>query len=299
MGGWRRNTRDAHIQDHQRTRVNRKPPAGNWQRSVPSWEKRFCTSVGSVPWGKVLEAKRFMHLYNNVVQWNDSAGEEAFSNAKKRFYAEINGLPCDISLPDPDKYIDEVDWDSAVDSKLISDLEQGQPEGVEEEGSVILGSMLVDQSFGCIGWGDTDEAFQKDSNNLCPAPQFGNSDLNAVEMNSWEQYYQQSNFPSKANNWNNNNWNYNNWNHNHRNDCNWDDWKWSNNQHPSVNACGWGGTWDWNSHHGREGGGLYRSRYKISRYHGNGNQMNHRWRNGPRINRDNSQYQQPPWIGSH
>ncbi|KAK4743340.1 hypothetical protein SAY87_001341 [Trapa incisa] len=295
MGGWRRNTWDAHIEDPRRTRsLNRRHPSGNWQRSVPSWEKKFCTSVGSIPWGKLLEAKRYMHMYDNVVRWNDSAGEEAFYNAKKRFYAEINGLPCDISIPDPDKYIDEVDWNSAIDPKLLSDLEQGWPEGVEE-GMVIFGSGLLNQTFGCTGWGDAEEAFQKDSNNLCPAPQLGNSGLNAVEGNSWEQYYQQSNFPSKTNGWDDN-WNNNNWNHDH-----WDDWKWSNNQHQPVKAGGgWGGTWDWNNRHGSEGAaGLYMPMYKISSFHGNDNQMHRRWRKGRRMNRDNSEYQQRPWIGSH
>ncbi|KAK8994398.1 hypothetical protein V6N11_045490 [Hibiscus sabdariffa] len=38
---------------------------------------KFCDLVGSVPWRKLLETKRFMNLYDNVVQWKDSAGEEA------------------------------------------------------------------------------------------------------------------------------------------------------------------------------------------------------------------------------
>lgn len=229
-----------------------------------------------------------MHLHNNVVQWNDSAGEEAFSNAKKRFYAEINGLPCDISLPDPNKYIDQVDWNSVIDPKLLSDLEHGRSVDVEEEGRVIFGSMLLNQSFGCTGWGDAEAAFQKDSNNLCPVPQFGNSDQNAVETNSWEHYPPQSHIPCKTSGWDYN-WNDNNWNHNHWND-------WNNNQY---NAKGWEGTWDWNSRHGREVAGCYMPRYKISRFHGNDNQMHHRWRNGRRMKSDNLAYQQSSWIGSH
>ncbi|KAE8679332.1 U4/U6 small nuclear ribonucleoprotein PRP4-like protein-like [Hibiscus syriacus] len=95
-----------------------------WQPIVPSWEKKFCTLVGSVLWRKLIETKRFMYLYDNVVQWNDSAGEEAFRNAKNRFWAEINGLPCDIILPDPDSYTDKIDWDSEIDSELLMDLER-------------------------------------------------------------------------------------------------------------------------------------------------------------------------------
>ncbi|KAF8395768.1 hypothetical protein HHK36_019719 [Tetracentron sinense] len=60
-----------------------------------------------------------MFLDENVVQWNDSASEEAFHNAKKRFWAEINGLPHDVPLPDPDMYIDEVDWNSEIDPELL------------------------------------------------------------------------------------------------------------------------------------------------------------------------------------
>lgn len=268
---------------------------------MPAWEKKFCSSVGSVPWSKLLEAKRFMHLHNNIIQWNDSAGEKAFSNAKKRFYAEINGLPCDISLPDPDKYIDEVDWNSVIDPKLLSDLERDWSGDVEEEEEdvserVILRSELLNQSFGCTGWGDTEEAFQKDPNILGPVPELGNFDLNAGEMNSWEQYPPHSNMPSKAsgcdNNWYHNDWNCDNWN-----DCNWNGW--DNNWYQPGNERDWGGTWDWNSRHRGEVAGCYMSRYRTSRFNGNDNQAHHRWRNGQRMRRDNFAYQQSSWIGSH
>ncbi|KAM1008328.1 hypothetical protein FF1_004756 [Malus domestica] len=72
-----------------------------------------------------------MSLYNNIVEWNDSAGEEAFNNAKNRFWAEMNGLipRSDISLPDPDMYIDDIDWRSScnnIDPQLILDLEKSK-----------------------------------------------------------------------------------------------------------------------------------------------------------------------------
>ncbi|KAK8651436.1 hypothetical protein V6N13_141037 [Hibiscus sabdariffa] len=44
-----------------------------WQPTVPSWEMKFCNLVGSVRWRKLLETKRCMKLYDNVVQWKDSA----------------------------------------------------------------------------------------------------------------------------------------------------------------------------------------------------------------------------------
>ncbi|KAF8395766.1 hypothetical protein HHK36_019717 [Tetracentron sinense] len=92
--------------------------------SVPSWVKKFCFLVGSITWRKLLETKKTMFLDENVVQWNDSAGEEAFHNAKKRFWADINGLPYDVPLPDPDMYIDEVDWNSEIDPELLIGLDK-------------------------------------------------------------------------------------------------------------------------------------------------------------------------------
>lgn len=97
----------------------------DWKSSnVPLWEKQFCQQVCSVPWKKVLVAKKYMHCYDNVVKWNDSDSEEAFHNAKKRFQAVIDSLPCDLPLPDPNMYIDEIDWNPEIDPKLIVDLER-------------------------------------------------------------------------------------------------------------------------------------------------------------------------------
>ncbi|XP_010490875.1 PREDICTED: uncharacterized protein LOC104768566 isoform X2 [Camelina sativa] len=96
-----------------------------------------------------------MHLYDRVVQWDDSAGEEAFNNAKSRFYAEISGFTCDLYLPDPDVYIDDVDWDAEVDAELILDLERG-PDPItvdEEEHVVILDGLVLSGQCGGLGWG--------------------------------------------------------------------------------------------------------------------------------------------------
>ncbi|KAJ9695476.1 hypothetical protein PVL29_010783 [Vitis rotundifolia] len=166
MGG-RRQKGDYHHQEFQKTRsLNRKPPLGNWQPTVPSWEKKFCSSVGSFPWQRLLENKRFIYLYDNVLQWNDSAGKEAFHNAKNRFWAQINGLPCDISLPDPDIYIDEIDWNCSIDPEMILDLEQepvDPDDCVKNEKVSSLGNslLLLNQSFSCTGWGDAEEDIGK------------------------------------------------------------------------------------------------------------------------------------------
>ncbi|KAL1199813.1 hypothetical protein V5N11_013074 [Cardamine amara subsp. amara] len=92
---------------------------------IPVWEKRFCEVIGSVPWQKVVEASYFKSCYRgNVITWNDSACEETFHNEKKRFWSQVNGFHCDVSLPDPDLFISEIDWDTFIDPELIRDLER-------------------------------------------------------------------------------------------------------------------------------------------------------------------------------
>lgn len=130
MGNWNRRwmpRRRYHREDpdsYHRPYYTQTESSGLWQSNVPSWEKQFCTLVGSIPWQKVMVAKRYMNCHDDVVKWNDSASEEAFNNAKKRFWAAINGLPCDIPVPDPDMYIDEIDWNPHIDPELISDLDR-------------------------------------------------------------------------------------------------------------------------------------------------------------------------------
>ncbi|XP_073287458.1 uncharacterized protein [Primulina huaijiensis] len=139
----------------------KRPPRGSWQPTVPSWEKEFCKVVGSLDWETVLKMKKFTHLYDNVVKWNDSAGEEAFCNAKKRFWAQINGFPCDVEIPDPDLYIDDIKWDSETDPELPLDLDTKPSIPCTEENIdtvVFFGDSLVsNQEFSPSGWGDEEE----------------------------------------------------------------------------------------------------------------------------------------------
>ncbi|KAK7285656.1 hypothetical protein RJT34_20434 [Clitoria ternatea] len=137
-------------------------PKANWHSTVPAWEKKFCASVGSVPWRKLIHCKKYMDLHDKVMDWDDSAVKEAFDNAKSRFWADINGLPCNISLPDPDMYIDDVDSSAEVDPELILDLERARKVPAWEEKEVecvLLGNTLfVNQKpFPPTGWG-VDEA---------------------------------------------------------------------------------------------------------------------------------------------
>ncbi|XP_021891057.1 uncharacterized protein LOC110809505 [Carica papaya] len=268
------------IQYHELQRqrsYNKKPPLACWQPTVPAWEKKFCSSVGLVPWKKILETKRFMHLYDNVVQWNDSAVEEAFNNAKSRYWAAINGLPCNISLPDPDTYIDEIDWDSEVNPELILDLER-EPEDLAEvdkgdNGVILCNSLLLNQTFSCTGWGtgweDTEEEPKKNSEN-CDW-NMGNHE------NSWEQVYAPNKEAPVDNDWGNcpqkSSWN--TWENN--------DHEWNNNYRESSNKDygrgGYRGTWDGNRRR-REGYGSHTSKLKTSRFRGDDNQMDRGLRNG-------------------
>ncbi|XP_068658166.1 uncharacterized protein [Aristolochia californica] len=148
---------------------NWRPPSGregSWQPSVPSWEKKFCYYTCSIPWRKLLETKKLMCFYTNVVQWNDSAGEEAFRNAKARFWAKLHGVPCNISLPDPDIYIDEIDWNCYIDPELLNELDQPPPppDGEARKGgkAECLSSgwdsyQLSDNLIVSSGWGDAEE----------------------------------------------------------------------------------------------------------------------------------------------
>lgn len=313
MDNWRRPKGDFyhhHHHHHQQQEVqgtqprshNRKPPHHpNWRPTVPLWEKKFCTTVGSVPWGKLLEAKRFMYLYENVVQWNDSAVEEAFHNAKTRFWAKINDLPCDISLPDPDVYIDEIDWNSDADPELLLDLER-EPKATEEVDKdkkvVNLNSaLLLNQSFSCTGWGDSEQNFKKGTD-LCVAPNHGDSAQNAstgICENPWEcNGNEERKDDGWVNCWNNScEWN--------QQDNSYNEWENSYNESSNVNY-GRGGDWEICDGYSRKRGGTgwNMSRYKTSRFQGDDyNRMDRRWKSRRGYKRSNFVCEKPLPGGKH
>ena len=266
-----------------------------------------------------------MHLYDNVVQWNDSAGEEAFCNAKKRYRAGTNGLPWSISLPDPDIYIDKVDWNSSIDPELLLDLEQEQETndevdkdekvvilgdsllnksfsftgwGEEQETNdeedrddkvVILGDSLLNKSFSFTGWGEDEEELQK-ATDLSRHP--GNEDWDRKvdnDNNPWENSNGQNNGAMKDYGWGS-----------HPNDSQaWNKWKnscyeWENNYNGAENvddrSGGNWGTYDDNSRK-KQGSPRYMSRYKTSRFAGNDYQRgSNEWRNGRGRKKTNFSY---------
>ncbi|EPS65178.1 hypothetical protein M569_09599, partial [Genlisea aurea] len=142
---------------------NGRPPRVIWQPTIPSWEKQFCRVVGSINWETVKERKESLHLYENVANWDDSAGKEAFLNAKRRYWAEINNLPCDVSMPDPDLYIDDIKWDSSHDDSAVvledddDDIPPLSSDAADGEPVIIFSNTHLPPPPPYRGWGDDDE----------------------------------------------------------------------------------------------------------------------------------------------
>jgi hypothetical protein len=91
--------------------VRRPPRPPPIRRSVAHWEKDFCEFRG-VPWKKVADPNAGLNgegPCGRVARWDDSGAVDALLDAKKRYWAEINGgLAGAPPLPDPDMYIDVV-----------------------------------------------------------------------------------------------------------------------------------------------------------------------------------------------
>ncbi|KAG7549416.1 hypothetical protein ISN45_Aa06g003120 [Arabidopsis thaliana x Arabidopsis arenosa] len=270
MSNWRRQkprNNNYHNYNHQRgtttmTQSSSKPPLANSKLSVPAWEKDFCAVIGSVPWWRVVEAKRFMHIYDRVVQWDDSAGEDAFKNAKSRFWAEINGLTCDLSLPDPDVYIDDVDWDAEVDTELILDLERGpDPLAEEQEHVVILDALVLSGQYSGLGWGtgwgDAEGINEENFGTGKPENSWDNQKCDGWNEDSWG-------IKEKTECWDHNNNNFNT--------ESWDQKKCNNNSFNHKKVENWNGR-----DQGRESRG-WRKRGEVQ--HGGDRVEDCRWRNG-------------------
>ncbi|BAT85206.1 hypothetical protein LR48_Vigan484s001700 [Vigna angularis] len=220
MANWRKQQGESHHQvAHWRSYSNsRKPPLDNYHSNLPAWEKKFCSSIGSVPWRKIVETKQYMHLFDNVVNWDDSAGKEAFENAKRKYWADINGIPCTVSLPDPDIYIDNVDWNAIVDPELILDLEREALrvpcKGVvrNDQDVVIIGGALYlnDQKLPCTGWGDDEEEQPKPSAPTTAITCWGTNLHENIEVESGQQDHADPAKEVELLGWKNDSWG---WNH--------------------------------------------------------------------------------------
>ncbi|KAH9296177.1 hypothetical protein KI387_039765, partial [Taxus chinensis] len=83
-----------------------------WIPAVPLWEREYCKQSVGLSWNGFCEVKEHIIYFPEVEKWNDSAAEEAFHLAKRRYLAKTSGIPCGIPEYDPDAYIDVIEWDS-------------------------------------------------------------------------------------------------------------------------------------------------------------------------------------------
>ena len=118
--------------------------------------------TSAIPWKQFLEAKKYAYLYNSILNWDDSAAEEAFKTAKDAFYANLQGIPCDVKSHDPDIYNNKIDWNSQENNDLIRDFESqpvDQDIDSNHEPVVIFGDALPDpyKNYAPYGWGDADD----------------------------------------------------------------------------------------------------------------------------------------------
>ncbi|XP_050376521.1 uncharacterized protein LOC126793929 [Argentina anserina] len=117
-----------------------------------SWEEQLYLSVGKELWEKLSDSNnKCIYLYQNVARWNDSAGREAFDNAKTRFLAKIKDVPRNVPSPDPDAYIDEIDWSDSSNVEVI--LEEEENSEWRNEGDFVLEGFEVLYPSFCVGWG--------------------------------------------------------------------------------------------------------------------------------------------------
>ncbi|XP_066359830.1 uncharacterized protein [Miscanthus floridulus] len=68
-----------------------RPDNGDNVRPVPLWEREFCRKAYDIPWETFCENKRFIGLYRNVMDWDDSEAFKNFEEAKERFRAKYFG----------------------------------------------------------------------------------------------------------------------------------------------------------------------------------------------------------------
>lgn len=149
-------------------------------------------------------------------EWDASAGEEALNDAKKRYWAHINGLLCDNPLPNPDLYIDEIDWNSYIDPELISDLDRQffNPDNVDkfdkldtikEEGDTVQECAKAkddkDQTHDDNPW---ERNLVEGTGNLIDIKQGWNQwddSINLKNVNPWEESHSQLGVSLKGNAW--------------------------------------------------------------------------------------------------
>ncbi|TYI91332.1 hypothetical protein E1A91_D03G184500v1 [Gossypium mustelinum] len=103
--------------------------------TITAWEKIFCIKVGAMPWKRFVESKNNLFKTDKVFELDDSAGLKAFQEAKQRFWEYYHHFPCTNKLPSnaADMYINDIDWNSKIDPKLLLEIKSISDDEEEEE----------------------------------------------------------------------------------------------------------------------------------------------------------------------
>lgn len=179
-------------------------PAEVLQNNALPWEEKFCLLAG-IPWHKVVAAKKYIYCHENVANWNDSAGKDALFNAKERFCAVIYDIPSDVPLPDPDMFIDNIDWNPKIDPGLMSDVDKEYYN--PDEANISVRDQTSDGNNKNVGNDDNPwEAYRvQDTVDLKDIAQgwnrWGNSQKSKNVENLWEQSHLGGDGALKDNNW--------------------------------------------------------------------------------------------------
>lgn len=123
-----------------------------WRPVVPSWEKKIHSKVDLFAWIKFLKAEECTEssqsIHVKTFDWDDSGGKEAFHNTENRFYAQKNGLSFPNPVPNPNMYIDEIDWDAKADLELeySRSISNANEDGDDDDGKA-KGTRLVSHMY--------------------------------------------------------------------------------------------------------------------------------------------------------
>ncbi|GLT51040.1 hypothetical protein SLA2020_244870 [Shorea laevis] len=146
MATWRR-CHDQTTYGHESEIMARPPRCPNREpNDTLSFENNFCWIVGGMSREWFEDAKKNIYLSDKVMQWNDSAAKEAFFDSKARLWAEFRNCPPHISLPSPDIYIDNIDWNSDNETEDLDDQFLSISD-VEAEAQEVDGNNVFPASF--------------------------------------------------------------------------------------------------------------------------------------------------------